>query len=75
MPALATIYEKAIEDDKYFDFTLPCHYHIKVILIEKLSYRAKARTETFKKILKNKGKFWIKKLKTVIPNELNQKLK
>ena len=48
---------------------------MKFILIEKLIYREKVRTETFEEILKNKGNFWIKKPKTIIPNELNQKLR
>ena len=65
----------ALPADKHF--TLPGHdfnKNAKFTLIEKLTNTNKVATETLKERLKNRENFWIIKLRTLIPNGLNQQL-
>ena len=50
------------------------HKHWKVILIEQLNNIKCTSTEVLKQRLKNRGNYWIKRRKTLIPFGLNQEL-
>ena len=74
-------HRKDVKDPKLYrlinNSPIPGHdfnKNAKFTLIEKLTNTNKVATETLKERLKNRENFWIIKLRTLTPNELNQEL-
>ena len=65
----------SIEPCKHFENRNHLSYsHGKLMLIEQLNNIKNTSTEVLKQRLKDRGNYWLKRLKTLAPVSLNQKL-